>query len=76
MKLCLVNSPALDWADVISLCENELKGRSLKSLICKLSIGAVAYKLWSRRNDIKHGKSIKSEEKLVKQVIWEVRTRV
>jgi hypothetical protein len=36
----------------------------------------VAYKLWSHRNDIKHGNSIKSEEKLVKQVIWEVRTRV
>lgn len=40
--------------------------------MCKLCWSAAVYHLWGQQNDIRHGKSPRAEEKLLKDVIWEV----
>ena len=56
--------------------EADLKGRSLKASLCKLSLGAVVHNVWRHQNDIKHSNPVKTEERIVKQIIWEVSSRI
>lgn len=54
----------------------ELKGRNMKATMCRLSGSAAAYHRWRQRIDIKHYNQIRSEEKIVQSILWEVRARV
>lgn len=42
--------------------------------MCKLVLGAVVYHLWKKRNDVRHGNILKSEEQILHRIDWEVRT--
>jgi hypothetical protein len=52
------------------------KKRVVTATLCGLCFGATVYHLWRHRNDLLHDNSPRSEEDLVKQVKWEVRSRV
>jgi hypothetical protein len=51
----------------------EWKGKSLKTIICRLAWGLVKYHLWRQRNDVRFGNSLISEEKMIQKICWEVR---
>jgi hypothetical protein len=76
MADCLVLDPPVDWEDIGSWSEVHLKGRSVHATICRLCFGATIYHLWRHRNDLLHGNTPRSEELLVQQVKWEVRSRL
>jgi hypothetical protein len=46
MESCLINDPKLDWEEVTVWCSTELKGKSLATILCKLSFVATVYHLW------------------------------
>jgi hypothetical protein len=76
MADCLVYDPPVNWDSVGSWCATHLKGKSLHATIFRLCFGATIYQLWRHRNDLLHGNSPRSEEALIKQVKWEVRSRL
>jgi hypothetical protein len=55
------------------LCVQNLKGKSLRTTICKLVLGAVVNNIWSQRSCRILGGQIKSEEAVVKTITREVR---
>jgi hypothetical protein len=55
MASCLVFNLVEGWEEVAQWCVVALKGDSLKTRLCKLSIGAAVYHLWKHRNDLIHG---------------------
>jgi hypothetical protein len=55
MASCLVFNLVEGWKEVAQWCVVALKGDSLKTRLCKLSIGAAVYHLWKHRNDLIHG---------------------
>jgi hypothetical protein len=54
----------------------EWRNKSLKANICKLCWSADLYHLWRHRNDIRHGKPPRAEEKLLHYVAWDVKNRI
>jgi hypothetical protein len=48
----------------------------MKENLCRLSLGAVVYHLWMQRNDLKLGNQPRTEEEIVKRIIWEIRARM
>lgn len=76
MAECLIFDPYVDWEAIGNWSEVHLKGRSLRATICRLCFGATIYNLWRHRNDLLHGNTPRSEELLVQQVKWEVRSRL
>jgi hypothetical protein len=76
MAESLIFDPLVDWEDIGSWSEVHLKGKSLHDTICRLCLGATIYHLWRHRNDLLHGNTPCSEELLVQQVKWEVRSRL
>jgi hypothetical protein len=54
----------------------ELKGCGLKTSLCRLSLGAVVYNHWKHRNDIKHGNTPLSEDRIIQKIKWEICTRI
>jgi hypothetical protein len=55
----------------------EVSGKSLfSSVICKLCFGATVYHFWRLRNDLLHGNIPRSEEGIIAQIKWQVRTRL
>jgi hypothetical protein len=58
--------------------EQEQKGCGLilKSSLCRLSLGTVEYHIWKHRNDLKHGNSILSEQRILQRIKWEVCTSI
>jgi hypothetical protein len=56
-----VINPKVVWAEVVYWVVENLKGMSLRVLLCKLVFGAVVYHLWKQRNAIRHGNNVRSE---------------
>lgn len=48
------------------------KGNEGESL-CRLSLGGVVYHMWMQRNNIKDCNQPRTEEEIVKRIIWEIR---
>jgi hypothetical protein len=44
--------------------------------VCKLCWSAAVYHLWWQRNVIRHGKPPRTEEKILQDVIWDVKNRI
>jgi hypothetical protein len=76
MAKCLVDDPQDDWDLVVQWSIEIMPGKSLKSSIYRLYLGAVVYRLWLQRNALLHGKTPKTEEVILAQVKWEVRMRL
>jgi hypothetical protein len=76
MQICLEPFPVVDWDDVAMWCMMQLKGKSLKTRLCKLSLGAVVYHIWIQRNNLIHGNVVCSEEGRIARIKWEIRSRL
>jgi hypothetical protein len=76
MKKCLIDDPFIGWDDIMNWGVEVLKSRKLKAALCKLSWSATVYNIWRQRNGLKHGNKLKSEEKVVQNITWEVRARI
>jgi hypothetical protein len=53
-----------------------VKGKSLKSALCKLCLGVAVYHLWRQRNDLLHGNPPCSEEAIVSHIKWQAQARL
>jgi hypothetical protein len=74
MAACLFEDPPLFWEDVVVWSINMLQGTNLKACLGRLCLGAVIYHIWRHRNDIQHGNTPKSEEAIVANIMWEIRS--
>jgi hypothetical protein len=66
----------VDWDDVVQWCAFQLRGDSLETRLCKLSLGAVIYHIWMTRNHLIHGSTPSTEESLISKIRCEVRSRI
>lgn len=64
IRRCDVINPKVIWAEVVYWVVENLKGMSLRVLLCKLVFGAVVYHLRKQRNAIRHGNNVRSEEQI------------
>jgi hypothetical protein len=62
--------------EVVDWAREKICGKTLQSLLGRLCVGAVIYHLWRHRNDLLHGNSLRSEEVILVQILWEVHGRV
>jgi hypothetical protein len=54
-----------------------IKRKNLITSLCKLALGgAVLYRLWKQQNDPQHGNMVRSKEQILKQINWEIHTRI
>jgi hypothetical protein len=71
-----VENVPITWKDILLLGLNDWSCKSLKAILCRLALGSVVYNIWCTRNEIKHAGHPKSEEQLLKKILWEIRARV
>ena len=64
------------WDDVLEWGIKVIKGKNLRTSLCTLALGAVLYYLWKQQNDLRHGNVVRSEEQILKQTDWEIRTKI
>ncbi|XP_059442158.1 uncharacterized protein LOC132174537 [Corylus avellana] len=76
MFRCRVDNVPIVWEDILQLGLNDWGCKSLKAMLCRLVLGSVVYNIWCTRNEIKHAGHPKTEEQLLKKILWEIRTRV
>jgi hypothetical protein len=72
MKDCFVTDPPVQWDEVMHWFIEKVRGKSLKTFLCKLCLGATIYHLWKQRNNLLHGNTPRSEEVIVSQIKWQV----
>jgi hypothetical protein len=49
---CVVVDPSVSWNDVVNGFKGGMNNKSLKSALCRLSLGVAMYHLWKQRNDL------------------------
>ncbi|GLT71182.1 hypothetical protein SLA2020_432160 [Shorea laevis] len=76
MERCLVADPPYLWEDVLRLSCSKWKRKALPDALCRLVLSSTVYNLWRARNEIKHCGQPKTEEQLLKAIVWEVRSRI
>jgi hypothetical protein len=52
-----------------------MTGRSFKATLERLSLGAIVDQLWRQRNELMHHNTPRTEESILAQIKWEVRSR-
>jgi hypothetical protein len=72
----LILDPPVDWDSLCQWCVDHLKGSSLFATIYKLCLGSAVYHLWRHRNDLEHDNLLRTEEVLIRQIKWDVRSRL
>lgn len=65
MHLCLHEDLKVDREKLVEWGVNTWKGRHLRSLVCRLSLGAVISNVWKQRSTINYQGSMCSEEREV-----------
>jgi hypothetical protein len=75
MAECSFPNPPIDWESVAEWSVVVLHGKGLKFNLGKLCFGAFVYQLWKQRNALLHGRIPKSEEAIIMQIKWEVKSR-
>jgi hypothetical protein len=76
MAACSYDDPPLFWDSIVEWSTAMLHGKNLRSCLGRLCLGAVVYHIWKQRNDLQHGNTPRTEEALVANILWEVRSRV
>jgi hypothetical protein len=76
MERCNIPNPPNDWEDILEEGCRSWKTKAMKGVLCRLVLSATVYEIWKARNVIRHGGQIKTEEQILKSIIWEVRYRV
>jgi hypothetical protein len=64
----------VDW--VLEKGCQSWKTKAMRGVLCRLVLSATVYEIWKARNAIRHGGQIKTEEQILKSIIWEIRYRV
>jgi hypothetical protein len=72
----MIFNPIVECDEVVSWSVSSLTGSSLLVNLCRLCLAASVYHLWKLRNDLCHGNIPRTEEAVVKQIKWEVRSRI
>ena len=62
MRLCLVSNWLFSWEDLIEWGFSNLKGKGMRSNICRLGLWATVYHIWLQRNAIIHRGHIKVDK--------------
>ena len=62
MRLCLVSNRLFSWEDLIEWVSSNLKGKGMRSNICRLGLWATMYHIWLQRNAIIHRGHIKVDK--------------
>lgn len=67
----------MNWEDILRKgTGREWQDKRLKDAVCKLALGSAVYNIWGYRYDVKFGRHLSSEEKMLQKICWEVRTRI
>jgi hypothetical protein len=74
MDKCNQSHIPFEWDGISYKVVKEWKGNSIRVVLCKLALGAAVYYLWKMRNDIKCGTQLISEDRMLRQICWEVRS--
>ena len=70
-------SPKVYWDDIVDWGEKNLKGRSMKAVVCKLAFGVSVYHIWHQKEfSYLLWYSNRTEETIVCDVKWVVQARV
>ncbi len=62
IKAFLCQNQLINWDDVVHWCVHVLKGKSLKSCVCRLAFVAIVYHLWIQINAPIYGHQVLNEE--------------
>jgi len=76
MRDCSVHSPPTDWDEIVLWSVVEMRGKSLKACIGKLSLGGTVYHLWLQRDSLLHDKTLWIEKNIVSRIRWKVKSKV
>jgi hypothetical protein len=76
MSACLFTDIPSEWEKVITYSIATLQGKGLHANLCKLCLGACIYHLWQQINALVHNNNLNTEETMVKQIKWKVRTQI
>ncbi len=76
MQRCNIENPEIDWLNVMDIGCGQWKTKRIWGALCRLVLQAAVYHLWRLRNDLCHGNTPRTEETLVAQIQWEVRSRL
>jgi hypothetical protein len=76
MSACLFTNIPYEWEKVMTWSIATLQWKGLQASLGKLCLGQCIYHLWQQRNALVYNNNLKTEETMVKQITWEVRTRI
>jgi hypothetical protein len=76
MSRCNVINPSIKWDEIIHMGISKWENKNLKGIIYRLVLGSIVYHIWCTRNEFQHYEHPLTEDRLVKRVIWEVKTRI
>lgn len=76
LRSCRVDAEYVEWDAVLQWNLVDSKRNSLKAALGRLSWSACVYSVWKLRNDIRQGNPLRTEEKILMQIKWEVRARI
>jgi hypothetical protein len=72
MERCNIPNPPTDWEDILKEGCRSWRTKAMRWVLCRLVLSATVYEIWKARNIVRHGGQIKSEEQILKSIIWEV----
>jgi len=76
MAACLFTDIPSEWEKVMTWSIATLRGKGLQASLDKLCLGTCIYHFWQQRNVLVHNSNLRTEETMVKQITWEVRTQI
>lgn len=76
MQRCDNLAPSLDWQRVLNEGCRTWEKKTLIRVLCRLVLSAVVYNIWRARNAIKFQGLPKTEEQILKQIFWEIISRI
>jgi hypothetical protein len=76
MFTCLFTDIPSEWEKVITWRITTLQGKGLQASLGKLCLGARISHLWQQMNALVHNSNLRTGEIVVKQITWEIRTRI
>ncbi|XP_028090362.1 uncharacterized protein LOC114290625 [Camellia sinensis] len=73
---CNVQWQQVSWPETVILVNRESKGKSMKSIITRLSFLSTVYHIWLERNNRVFNKECKPIEVIIKSIVLMVRNRM
>ncbi|XP_028064890.1 uncharacterized protein LOC114267988 [Camellia sinensis] len=73
---CNVQWQKVPWPEIVTIVNRESKGKSMKSIITRLSFLCTVYYVWIERNNRIFNKEFKPVEVIIKSIVLMVRSRM